>query len=138
MSVDLVDVGQNNAEVHSFLRFDFVEIPGPLHQLRLVLTTTSDPNAGSPDSTGELWQVNPFDYTTLETLGGPLNVGLNPIGANQGAIGSSAPVEWLLPPAGDIVVEGAAYFAVRPTSTDGVMYWAHNGSHPPQLFMDCP
>ena len=120
---------------NGYLRFDLdgAVDPGAVLSVTLRMTTTGEMDADSTSS-GEVWEVEPFELAALFVLQ-PATVG--PLLApTQGMVESVDVIEWPLPP--EVLTGGpsSVYFGVFPTVTNGVDYWGVGGMEPPVLIVE--
>ena len=117
-----------------WLRFDlddaFMVTDSTTVTLRLVVGSTPD---GDSRSTGELWEVEPFDLADLSSTQ-PGRVG-DRLGDDLGTANTGETIQWPLPTA-LVTPGGSVYLAVTPVSDDGVDYWNADGDEPPVLTIE--
>lgn len=135
MLVDTSYTSVDSLPRHIYLRFDIeAALPSTLASARIRLVTSNHALNGAV-STGELWQVQPFDRTDL-FFGTPNPVGGSPVGSDKGSVGAGEVVEWALPTA-PIQQDASLHFGILPLSDDGLVYWTGQGADPPQLIVSC-
>lgn len=127
------EISPGSGPRYGYLRFD-LDAPAlagkTVVALEVVLVVPSLSGSES-DQSGEMWEVESFDATSLE-IAAPATVGAAPLVADQGAVATNAVVTFTLP--ADLVAPGESLFvALLPVSTNGVDYFDTNGTIAPKL-----
>ncbi len=132
MYTDIMSVA--GLPMHAYVRFDLdSQLAGKIVDgVTLRLTTTSGAGADSVSS-GEIWQVMPFDQASLP-MAQPATIG-GVLGMDLGAVTFATDYYWGLP----VTLAAASspvFLGVISTSNDGVRYWNDQGMVPPLLIVN--
>jgi hypothetical protein len=134
MTVDLLD-DTKQIPYYIYLTFELdAQIAGKSCTKATVTLTVADQGNAKADQSGELWQVDVFDASTLA---GGLPTKIKILGADKGPVQLSQPVSWDIPTS--LLSAGTVYLGVFPTTNDGVEYWNSSPSAktPPVLEVTC-
>jgi hypothetical protein len=130
ITVDAMNADFGQEPTTGWLRF---VLPGEVSSMAtvdsvtLVLTTGLGVEAGGPES-GEVWQVESFDMTSLTTAQ-PAQIEM--VAPDQGLHDLGAEVEWSLPTS--IVDSSPVHLGLYADQSDGSAYDDNNGAVPPRL-----
>jgi hypothetical protein len=120
--------------MHAYVRFDLdAQLAGKTIDAVTLRLTTLPGNSADSVSSGEIWQVMPFDAASLP-LGQPATIG-GVIGMDLGAVALATDYYWGLP-SGLVAANAPVFLGIISLSDDGVRYWNDHGVTPPLLIVN--